>query len=849
MAKKSIYIYDEDTIYDIEKSFPDNSIIEIKGGVIFQSWKGMTFGNGCELRLKDGSVLMLYDAQQMTFGKNCILDARDGILDMKYAFCQLGEGSIFMLENYIVDGGTFIATYKDGEITGQPGMDELFNYKTGVSFEAPVRQVFSGNPKFEGKWLMPVAHPEWFCPAICDDWSEPINKAIEMKESGIVLLPKGFLKVKQTIWVNAGIQLIGNGNNRNNSSIAKGDVNLNERSGTTLLPPRKYSDDSGFILGCMVCVNINSEIRNAANKKSLKFETIQSAKGQVSVLKTLPSGNTQLVSVDVWENNHPLPGTMIKYINFDNTSSYIKELRGIFVAGGASFEYLNFRNLTQAIAWNYYYCDSKSVQHCSASYDLTLRNKKPARIPKLKIYTKANGEPEEYDQPYAFDLGNLGDALCFCYNHISADCINGVKLRDCGGGVMDGNIINADVRLETCKGLSFSNNHLEEGAQLRIIQSAVNVSGNYMHKGSRPNILISSGVNNQGSVVNLADNVIIYVQCYEYPSFKDFEYEETDENEKVTNSIFIPARESAEKVCDYDIAIFKYSDPTNSSKDIRNNNIININNSYRYWTQHGAFSPMNIFGLTFIEINKSYNTRDVTTPTYEITLMTEFNSQSQYLSTKSQVAPYGKINSYSYYVRGISESPSPVLETVGKEEIPDSDPGYWYGRIGYYRYQTQIFIDIDRKIAYPFFPQNEAEMIQYYISGNGTIGEKIKQRIKLVFRQESLMRNGNNLYVRIIRDRLANNHTTILERYIVDIPVCGATELYDYGKTIAGFNWRMIGFDESLEAATAGVDSICIMPEFFKASVIDSYSNVNFKKGDIIANIGNGQSWDIKTIK
>jgi hypothetical protein len=103
--------------------------------------------------------------------------------------------------------------FKGGKITGSG----TFN---GVStaLVAPIMQIFDTTVNVTGLWCMDRAYPQWFGAKAYKnnsdmqsgvDSSDAINKAINMKLTGEVFLPRGVYKVSNTVKVRCSIILTG----------------------------------------------------------------------------------------------------------------------------------------------------------------------------------------------------------------------------------------------------------------------------------------------------------------------------------------------------------------------------------------------------------------------------------------------------------------------------------------------------------------------------------------------------------------------------------------------------------------------------------------------------------------
>lgn len=831
-TKNSTIVFDHDTVMEDRAVYSNNSKVIVTNGATVTFAKGAILCDNCLLELKDGSTVKIASGSFLNLGKNSVLDARDGIIDMQGAYCFLALGCTLMLDSYIPKGGGFIAAYRDNDKT----LPLDFNFIEGVTFIAPPRKVFGDDTFLEGKWLMPVAYPQWFTDTVCNDWSVPINRAIQMKQAGEVLLPKGNLKVQRSIIVKQGIILRGIPKSHNASTVAiSEDSEMNTYSGTLLVA---YSDEgtaprkNNFIFGCMILVNVNPEVINAwrsnPESENLTYEKVIQGNGQVKT-PSHPKG------VYVGETYSHSVGTVIQDFGIDNTIYKIEHLRGISVVGSASFRTIKFQNLYQAISWANVYSDQKEITKCSVSHNSSTVDPEFSN-PSTKISEEL---PEEYDLPYAFDLGKLGDAILFCQNGVDGEVRNALRVYECGGGVFDANILNADVQIQNCKGISFSNNHLEEGAQMRIIKSSATINGNYMHKGRRENIVIASGKDGQGSEVDLRNNIFVYIQGFTFPT---------------TGGI-----ETADTIGNYDIGIFDSAEyKTGNQRDwiVRNNNIVNIENSFRYWTYHGHFSQMDMFGLKLSNLHAEQKSGNIEIKRYDFDT---FNEYSSFLSRKSQLLPFDKVQNYSQQA---DFSISVIAQATVNPIASDIENGYcyWSDEEGTYRYRTQIYCDILRGLAYPMTSPVDVEIIK----GEETSEEdypnygKIKKYVTISLPDTALL--GMGFFVKITREKLSADKSQVLEEAFVDIPVCSASVLFDYGKDISGFKWEIDEhprpYQESFynneeDLMYNDIISYSMTPGKFVATVSwqgDEFKAKGWRTGDILLNISKNRTWEIKVM-
>lgn len=155
------------------------------------------------------------------------------------------------------------------------------------------------------------------------------------------------------------------------------------------------------------------------------------------------------------------------------------------VAGGYTFQNVKWYNFPMAIRWTDAYCDLRKITDCSIQMHPMIRSS----IDFLK--------DEKHECMYMINIPSLGDALQI--THSSTDVgspkldqqqfFKALYVRSCHGGSISDCILNMDVVLSGCTGLTFRNNHMENGAQVLISESIVELTGNHFEKGIRPSLL------------------------------------------------------------------------------------------------------------------------------------------------------------------------------------------------------------------------------------------------------------------------------------------------------------------------------------------------------------------------
>ena len=411
-----------------------------------------------------------------------------------------------------------ILYFTTGKLTGNGVLTG--NY---TNIQAPIAQIFGENITVNGTWSIDRAYPQWFGAKIIRghgdlsdsvfDASDAINKAIVMKRAGEVFMPRGEYMINKTIMVGFGINLVGETGGVSPINVAN-DIEIPE--GTVIKPMiEANADKNNFIANYMVMVNIAK-----------------------------PNNGTTPQNAE-WEVGYPMPVTQIKNIYFTNSSSKIKGVKCILVAGGFSFESLIITGFSQGVATAHKYSDQKKITNCVFySDDTTIAD------------------------IAAFDLSGLGDALVFEHNAVHGFKYYALKLSSCFGGLIAANILNADVKIDYCKNITLSSNHFEGDSQIHIFVSNVVLNDNYMHKGTKSSLLLEGNEWNEMPVVELSNHSFLFLDNEEDPD-KD---------------------PSVKKVNEYDISI-------------RGDVILKINDSYRYWIGEGAGGKMYPSGILIDKFN------------------------------------------------------------------------------------------------------------------------------------------------------------------------------------------------------------------------------------------------------
>lgn len=338
-------------------------------------------------------------------------------------------------------------------------------------------------------------------------------------------------------------------------------------------------------------------------------------------------------------------------------------------------------------------------------------------------------------------MGKLGDALIFEHNAIHDGNYNkGLKIYECGGGSIRANIINADISIEYCKGVIFECNHVEAGHNINIYSSHTTIANNFIHCGRTPSITVSGTKWGDGSIVTMSDN------CF---MFRDTNFY------KKESSIGIPDTTILET--EYDIEIDSISE-------------LKIQNCFRYWLSE-SFGKMYVIGVKIAKRN-SQN---------ELEPVSEFNNFSYALSHIGSISQGFQAEGHFDFGNDKAPAIDNFQRNAGVKWIKNVDYSDSYS----VTYSYQIPWDLERKI---------------YMDWNGSI---LKSITFYAGEMTNIITSQNNEYpdgfliainnkclkfpLRLIRTIQYNNGH--LETAHVDIPICGATFLYDNGISICGHQW------------------------------------------------------------
>lgn len=693
---------------------------------------------------------------------------------------------------------------------------------------APITQIFGDSINVDGTWDIDRAYPQWFGAKPEDkegyettvtwnaatDCSEAINKAITMKQVGEVFIPCGYYKIRKPILIPIGIQLNGEKGMVGMSNSLR---TINHHNDGTILVADRFLNQFPNNPTSNFMVYVNAKVTNGNLERltdedflsgqitgisniCFKCKTWDRDNGMIPLLNSGGIGTNDGISPQVLNPlENPFDPIYTVYIDYSYNLGCIYAMMHLHINN------VRFEGFIQAVhfntdheVWGYSYFDTKLITNCDYTCDIEGYNVSPD------------------DKKYAFDLGFLGDAMIFEHNTIQAGkCNKGVKVAGCGGGRIASNIINADVTIEACKALDFSNNHIEGGKTLTIFCSNVTTSSNFFEMGVNPSVIIQGGPEfHDKCIVTMNNDAFLF---YDYPR----DYTQTDltgaELMSQWEEDFLNSLDNR-----YDIVL----DHESSLK---------LTNLYRQWLGEGLFGKIYITGINLGKVSYS-------DPTYDS--LDDFNNYSYQLS-KHCVVSFHHIVEIAFTIKKI---PEPNVFAVMKNNTI-----YWMGDDGNYFYAYQILYDLPRLIAASsslmpsdgtFFThnkdQNEQDRLDKYQHGGVLI----------------CIDHGNNhdgcFMLRLFRKGSLTDNSYCY--HYVDIPICGTNFLYDNGIAINGFAWRQITsnnqnpFEEYVIQGNSNIDSVDYRGDNIMCRLEGTNqgnSSSQWKKGDILVNMGTTTSIEI----
>ena len=615
---------------------------------------------------------------------------------------------------------------------------------------APIGQIFGNNVTIKGTWDIDRAYPQWFGTIVYEnfqnynttskaqDASEAINKAIGMKQRGEVYLPRGIYVIKNPIIIYDGILLTGDRGMETSSG--------NSFEGTIL--------QSWKVSGTSI---------SDANEKYMIYVNADNNKTRLTKGDFLSGQITGIKNIEFY--NYIPGGTFNSVQQLQGSTTAC--LKCIFAYESCQLDHVRFYNFRQALVYaGDKYIDNKQVTNCD--------------------YVCNNGNYKILERLFAYDFKWFGDNLIFEHNTIQdRQFSKGINLVNCNSGFIRGNIINSDVNFNWCKGIDFSNNHMEYGPVITIVSSNITTSNNYIERGHNPSFVITGHGSRDKSVVSMHGDMFISID-------RPRKYMEGDEGENNVNyNIF---RQRMNNASDYDIAI---------DKDV----LINFDNVFRY----------RICGIS----GKMYPMGIKICKTGDQSPVTKFNDLSYMLSQQGNIS--SDFNVDKMFSIG-------NLNSLEVHSAMKNDDTYWLAASGVYTYQYQVIYDMERRLL---ATRNNVQLFNVKNSQDMASGltQNSKNGVLLVIADN----NGNSARasIRLIRRKNGSSGFSY-----VDLPNNNNHYFYDNGISVNGYHWQ-VGDNNTILSGATNVENITFQGNNVMCRIAGDTSKSNWKHGDVIINTGN----------
>ena len=688
---------------------------------------------------------------------------------------------------------------------------------------------------------MDRAYPQWFASPGCNDWSTPINKAIELKRTGEVFLQRGLYPTKHSIRVRYGIELAG-------ESGIQGYKNKTINNTTIYLPEDNY--------GVLIYAVPDTTTNNTEPWKQFKSGCIL----LINIKDSSPYPSTALPfqkMTGMWEKAYPSSTTVVRDITLSNGMSrggMIQQLNGVFAAGGFTLDSVRLLYFKQAVVRSRDYADNIIIRNCKFSGIVNHYNYTQSESTESDT-ADSGSETAKHDTLWLVRLDGDGDNLEIIGNNFESGIIPNNRTLYVGhnrGGLISCNITGGEIVLNCCRGLTFSNNHMEssmesnEGMLLRVLDSQVTISDNFFYKSERGNIHIAGGGYGTPCVAEIHNNSylcpfhdIFYAK--DDKQVNELPYDERMEEFEAKKKIWL-ARSSAPEIIVGDGAT------------------VNISNQYRQVALKNSVTWPLTVGIQFgaeTQTNSTFPPNPVAS--------TRLNDLSPYLSGSGTIYAGFAVNNVNHQMRNIN------LRTAVM--MPNSNDR-WYASGGLYQYFAVFVIDRQRNIiAYPdgkpykglknnAYSENEQNE-QYTYDAEKTIektdyifdpdsGNAVSTFISI---QEGSYFPSWTGYLRMYRCLLApptkGNKLIRVGWKTVDIPVVNSLILYDNGLFLSGYAWQDCSEANPLDSlpntGTLKIQDVTHLNESVECTATTKPTSLpdTWNRGDKIFNVGNETDWDV----
>lgn len=607
--------------------------------------------------------------------------------------------------------GSEITVSSTGWIEGDGTLNGNFTH-----INAPMKQVFYNGLDVGGNWSNGRIYPQWFgavaydceAPSNPEYSSDAIMKSAKMAGTGEVFISRGFYILDKPIDLDCGVTISG-----------EPGLYRNDKFGTILIAELNYSqidwkitmkkpeDDSSEEVKKEPEYDKNGDCVSAEQPLSNYLFRINIDPNKVGLKMTLkmeyPPMCATIRNLRIKNKTYPK-----KFFVFD------KLLSCVLAGDSTAFDNVIFDDFGQAVRYVDQYLDNKRVTNC------TFYCNPPEYTGTLKLY--------------AFDMGFLGDGVLFEHNAIHDGIYNkGLRLSHSGGASVNANIINADVLIHNCRGVDFSENHIEERHTIRINSSQASLRNNFIWIGNSPSVMVYADDYQNKSIVTMSGNVFRFIDTIFYTKIEEGVISIRDD---------MPSDEAFE--CAAEVAVDEFS-------------ALDISNCFRYWGGRG-FGGTQVSG---IHISKMEGV-DAFMP------FDEFNNFSYSLSQRSTIIGGFEIDG-RFSVDSVPASQISPIAMLNENVL-------WRGENGEYSYTAQVLFDAPREIGL-----DAVDISFWEASGSkGNVNVEVNQKGVLI----NLGKSSGRYLLRLVRMRSDD-----LTFKYVDIPICDTTYLYDNGLSVNGFKW------------------------------------------------------------
>lgn len=608
--------------------------------------------------------------------------------------------------------GSEITVSSTGWIEGDGTLNGNFTH-----INAPMKQVFYNGLDVGGNWSNGRIYPQWFgavaydceAPSNPEYSSDAIMKSAKMAGTGEVFISRGFYILDKPIDLDCGVTISG-----------EPGLYKNDKFGTILIAKLNYSQ-------------IGWEITEDKSSGGIKNEPKYDKNGDCVSAEQPLSNYLFRINIDPnkvglkmkLKMEYPPMCATIRNLRIKNKTYpkkffvFDKLLSCVLAGDSTAFDNVIFDDFGQAVRYVDQYLDNKRVTNC------TFYCNPPEYTGTLKLY--------------AFDMGFLGDGVLFEHNAIHDGIYNkGLRLSNSGGASVNANIINADVLIHNCRGVDFSENHIEERHTIRINSSQASLRNNFIWIGNSPSVMVYADDYQNKSIVTMSGNVFRFIDTVFYTRI------EKDENNKdvIVVEDDMPSNEAFE--CAAEVAVDEFS-------------ALDISNCFRYWGGRGLGGTQ----ASGIHISKMEGV-DAFMP------FDEFNNFSYSLSQRSTISGGFEIDG-RFSVDSVPASQISPIAMLNENVL-------WRGGNGEYSYTAQVLFDAPREIGL-----DAVDISFWEASGSkGNVNVEVNQKGVLI----NLGKSSGRYLLRLVRMRSDD-----LTFKYVDIPICDTTYLYDNGLSVNGFKW------------------------------------------------------------